>query len=144
MINKVVLIGNVGKDAEVRRLENGTTVAKFSIATNESYKDKNGEWQTLTEWHDVIAWRDLAERVERDVKKGKLFYVEGKLTHRKYQDKEGNDRYVTEVVASTVRLMEKRERNENELPSMPAEPATVSGGLSGSLNKDANGDDLPF
>ena len=66
MVNKVILIGNLGRDPEVRRLENGAVVAKFSVATNESYKDKTGEWQNLTEWHDVVVWRHLAERAERD------------------------------------------------------------------------------
>ena len=117
MINKVLLIGNLGKDPEVRHLESGVAVAKFSLATNESYKDKNGEWQNLTEWHDIVAWRGLAERVERDLKKGKLAYVEGKLTHRKYQDKEGNDRYITEVVANVVRVLEKRENSGSSFGS---------------------------
>ncbi|MEM9918078.1 MAG: single-stranded DNA-binding protein [Bacteroidota bacterium] len=111
MINKVLLMGNLGRDPEVRRLESGIAVAKFPIATNENYKDKSGEWQTVTEWHDVVAWRGLADRVERDLKKGKLAYVEGKLTHRKFQDKDGNDRYITEVVANVVRLLERREGN---------------------------------
>jgi len=109
MVNKVTLIGNLGRDVEVRRLENGTAVAKFSVATNESYKDnKTGEWKKQTEWHDVICWRHLAERAEKQLAKGKLVYIEGKLTHRKYQDKEGIDRYKTEVVVGTFRLLEKR------------------------------------
>ena len=113
MINKVVLIGNLGRDPEIRRLENGSAVGKFSIATNENYKDKAGEWQTQTEWHDIVVWRHLAERAEKDLKKGKLVYVEGKLTHRKWQDKEGVDRYTTEVVANVLRLLEKRESSGN-------------------------------
>ncbi len=129
MINRVTLIGNLGRDPEVRRLDNGVAVAKFSVATNESYKDKSGEWQTQTEWHDVILWRQLAERAERDLKKGKLVYIDGKLTHRKYQDKEGNDRYVTEVVANTYRLLEKREGGgmgqSNNFPSAENVPATT-------------------
>ncbi len=129
MINKVILIGNLGKDPEVRRLETGTAVAKFPIATNENYKDKNGEWQKNTEWHDIVAWRYNAEMAERDLKKGKLVYVEGKLTHRKYQDKEGNDRYITEVVANVLRLLEKREGGSsfttNNFPSEENAPAPV-------------------
>ena len=100
MVNKVILIGRLGRDPEVRRLENGTAVAKFSVATTEAYKDKAGEWQNQTEWHDIVLWRQLAERAERDLKKGMLVFVEGKLTHRKYQDKEGNDRYITEIAPS--------------------------------------------
>ncbi|MEM6359967.1 MAG: single-stranded DNA-binding protein [Bacteroidota bacterium] len=125
MINRVILIGNLGRDPEVRRLDNGVAVAKFSVATNENYKDKAGEWQTQTEWHDVVCWRQLAERAERDLKKGKLVYVDGKLTHRKYQDKEGNDRYITEVVANTFRLLEKKERTTN-FPEMESAPEPVN------------------
>jgi len=74
MVNKVLLIGNLGRDPEIRRLESGAAVAKFSVATNENYRDKNGEWQTITEWHNVVAWRGLAERAERDLKKGSMVY----------------------------------------------------------------------
>jgi single-strand DNA-binding protein len=109
MLNKVTLIGNLGKDPEVRNLEGGATVAKFSLATNESYKDRSGEWQTITEWHDVVVWRQLAERAERDFKKGMLVYVEGKIRKRKYQDKEGIDRYAVDIVANSVKVLERRE-----------------------------------
>ncbi|MEZ4988235.1 MAG: single-stranded DNA-binding protein [Saprospiraceae bacterium] len=109
MINKVILIGNLGKDPEVRRLENGAVVAKFSLATNENYRDKAGEWQTLTEWHDIIVWRQLAERAEAQLKKGAQVYVEGKLTHRTWQDQDGNNRKTTEVVANSFRLLGSRE-----------------------------------
>lgn len=154
MVNKVVLIGNLGKDPEIRRLESGSAVGKFSVATNENYKDKNGEWQTQTEWHDVVVWRNLAERAERDLKKGKLVYVEGKLTHRKWQDKEGIDRYTTEVVANMFRLLEKRENAGNFNPTgFPAEepvatnsttasPSTTTATESTSTTEAS--DDLPF
>ena len=89
MINKVTLVGNLGKDPEIKHLEGGASVAKFSLATNENYRDKNGEWQTQTEWHDIVAWRQLAEKAARDLHKGSLVYIEGKITHRKWQDKEG-------------------------------------------------------
>lgn len=155
MINKVTLIGNLGRDPEIRHLENGAMVGKFSIATNESYKDKAGEWQNRTEWHDVVVWRGLAERAERDLKKGSLCYVEGKLTHRKYQDQNGNDRYITEVVANTLRSLERREsaggaKPYDNFPSVegpsgnnfaqdkPATPAAPA------ANAPAEDDDLPF
>ncbi len=109
MINKVTLIGNLGRDPEIRHFENGSMVGKFSVATNENYRDKNGEWQTQTEWHDVVVWRNLAERAEKSLKKGSMVYIEGKLTHRKYQDKDGKDRYITEVVANTFRLLDRKE-----------------------------------
>jgi len=109
MLNKVILVGNLGKDPEVRHLESGSAVGKFSLATNESYKDKAGEWQTNTEWHNIVCWRNLAERAEKSLKKGSLVYIEGKLTNRKWQDQDGNDKYITEVVAGMFRLLEKRE-----------------------------------
>ncbi len=113
MLNRVTLIGNLGRDPEVRRLENGTPVAKFPIATNENYKDANGEWQALTEWHDVVLWRNNAELAEKYFKKGTMVFVEGKITHRKYTDKTGIERYTTEIVANTCRAFEKRESNSN-------------------------------
>ena len=94
MVNKVILIGNLGKDPEIRKLESGATVARFSLATNENYKDKSGEWQTQTEWHDVVLWRNLAERAENSLKKGFMIYLEGKLTTRSWEDQEGNKRNV--------------------------------------------------
>lgn len=124
-INKVILIGRLGKDPEVRYLENGAAVAKMGIATTESYKDKQGEWQDITEWHDVIMWRFLAERAEKSLKKGALVYIEGKLKSRKYQ-KEGEEtaRKISEVVADTFRLLSKREGSggfENTFPSQDDE-----------------------
>lgn len=109
MVNKVTLIGNLGQDPEVRRLESGVAVAKFSIATTEKYKDRNGETQSQTEWHNVVVWRQLAELAEQYLKKGRQVYVEGKLTHRKWQDKDGNNRYTTEVVANNFRMLGSRE-----------------------------------
>jgi len=109
MVNKVTLIGRLGADPEVRRLENGAAVAKLNLATNENYRDKNGEWQKLTEWHNVVVWRWLAERAEQYLKKGSLVFIEGKLTTRKWQDKDGNDRYTTEVVGAVMKSLDKRE-----------------------------------
>lgn len=116
MINKVTLIGNLGRDPEIRHFEGGSMVTKFSIATNENYRDKNGEWQTNTEWHEVVCWGYLAERVDKSLNKGNLAFVEGKLTTRKWQDKEGNDRYTTEVVANIVKTLERRESGSAGIP----------------------------
>ena len=113
MVNRVILIGNLGRDPEVRRLENGAVVAKFSVATNENYRDKAGEWQTQTEWHDVVVWRNLAERAESQLTKGAQVYLEGKLTHRTWQDKDGNNRKTTEVVASYFRALNRREGSDS-------------------------------
>lgn len=144
MINKVILIGNLGRDPEVRRLESGVAVAKLAVATNESYKDKNDQWQTATEWHNVIFWRNLAERAERDLKKGSLIYVDGKLTHRKWQDKEGNDRYSTEVVANTFRMMEKREAGSYQNSNMPTEEPVAKATTPATPAAAEGDDDLPF
>jgi single-strand DNA-binding protein len=117
MLNRVTLIGNLGRDPEVRRLENGTAVGKFSIATTESYKDANNEWQNLTEWHDIVVWRAQAEAAEKTLKKGSSVYIEGKLTHRKYTDKNSIERYATEVVASMFKVLERPPRNDANFPS---------------------------
>jgi single-strand DNA-binding protein len=109
MINKVILIGNVGQDPETRTLENGSKVGRFSLATSESYKDKDGNWQKSTEWHNVVVWRELAERAQANVKKGSSVFIEGKISYRKYTDKEGNERTVTDIVCSTLRLLDKKE-----------------------------------
>ncbi len=150
MINKVILVGNLGKDPEIRTLESGTKVATFSIATNENYRDKDGNWQTMTEWHNIVAWRYLAEKAERALKKGSLVYIEGKLTTRKYQDAEGRDRYITEVVARVLQPLEKR-GDAYESPPPPAEePADVAAkspkvtsGTPATPNNEED-DDLPF
>lgn len=110
MINKVTLIGNIGKDPEIKELDSGSKVAKFSVATNENYKDKSGEWQNVTEWHNIVAWNNLAERAERDLKKGGSVYIEGKIKTRKWQDKDGNDRYSTDIVANQLRSLERKEK----------------------------------
>jgi single-strand DNA-binding protein len=111
-VNKVILIGNLGKDPEIRYISDNVPVANFSIATSESYKDKNGEWQEATEWHNVVAWRNLAERAEKYLKKGKQVYVEGKIRTRSWDDKDGNKRYTTEIVADTLQVLGKREEGE--------------------------------
>ncbi len=151
MVNKVTLVGHLGRDPEVRTLENGTKVGSFSLATTESYKDKNDTWQNLTEWHNVVVWRGLAERAERDLKKGSLAYVEGKITHRKYQDKEGQERTTTEIVASTVNSLERREKQNLSMPggfpTSEDDPfnKTVSSPSPTAPNSQAtDDDDLPF
>ena len=116
MLNKVTLIGNLGRDPEIRHFEGGSQVAKFSLATNENYRDRNGDWQTRTEWHDIVCWGPLAERAEKNLKKGNLVYVEGKITKRKWQDKEGNDRYSTEIVSNTIKSLERREPSSSGVP----------------------------
>ena len=149
-----MLIGNLGKDPEVRHLENGASVASFSLATNENYRDREGNWQTITEWHNIVAWRALADRAERDLKKGSLVYIEGKLTTRKWQDQNGNQRYTTEIVANNLRLLEKRERNELMGGSFPTpgdepmrsneQPSNMSTSEKVNNSQEMPDDDLPF
>ena len=122
MINKVTLIGNLGRDPEVRHLENGSAVARFSVATNESYRDKDGNWQNQTEWHIVVAWRYLAETAERDLKKGSMVFIEGKLSSRTYTDPNGVEKTITEVEAQVLKSLDKKERNDNSFPSADDEP----------------------
>lgn len=103
--NKVQLIGNLGNDPEIIALESGRKLAKFSLATNESYKDVNGEKQTKTDWHNIVAWGKTAEIIEKYVTKGKEVVVEGKLATRNYETKEGEKRYITEVVCNELLML---------------------------------------
>ena len=105
--NKVQLIGNLGNDPEMITLESGQKLAKFSLATNEYYKDAEGQKQTKTQWHNLVAWNKTAEIIENYVTKGKEIAIEGKLTNRSWDDKEGNKRYTSEVVVSEVVLFNK-------------------------------------
>lgn len=106
--NKVQLIGNLGNDPEIINLESGKTLAKFSIATNENYKNSQGEKVTDTQWHNIIAWGKTAEIIEKYVTKGKEVAIEGKLTSRSYETKEGEKRYVTEVVCNELLMLGKQ------------------------------------
>jgi len=117
MINKVTLIGHAGNDPEFRTLESGSTVARVSLATNESYKDKGGNWQSQTEWHNLILWRDLAERARDNVKKGSTVYVEGKIQNRKYTDKDGVEKNVTDIVVGSFRVLDKKQADDSRIPS---------------------------
>lgn len=112
--NKVQLIGNLGNNPEVINMENGKKLVKFSIATNESYKNSEGERITDTQWHNVIAWNKTAEIAEKLLVKGSEVAVEGKLTSRSYDDKDGNKRYVTEVVINEMLLLNGGKQNNNE------------------------------
>ncbi len=121
-INKVILIGNSGKEPDYKILQDGTPVAKLTIATTESYRLKNGETQSRTDWHTIIAWRGLATLAHQYIKKGALLYVEGKLRSRQYEDKEGNKKYVTEIVADQLVLLDKKTKHsENDVDDITHE-----------------------
>ena len=106
-INKVILIGNLGKDPEVRYLDNGIAVANISLATTENYKNKEGEKVSQTEWHDVVLWRGLAEVAEKYLKKGASIYIEGKIRTSKWVGKDDNNRYKTEIMADKMNMLSK-------------------------------------
>lgn len=152
-VNKVILIGNLGRDPEVRRLENGGIVANFPIATTETYTDKStGERKDITDWHNIVVWRGLAEVVEKYVRKGTKLYVEGKLKTRSWTDKEGNTRYTTEVLADNLTMLSRAENNASQsrepnyssqgTPTAPAPIESVT--TPQNLTETDEADDLPF
>ncbi len=104
-VNKVILVGNVGKDPEIRHLDSGVAVANFPLATSESYTAKNGERITTTEWHNIVLWRGLAEVAEKYVSKGRQLYIEGRIRTRSYDDKDGNKRYITEIYGDNMQML---------------------------------------
>ena len=116
-VNKVILIGNLGKDPEVRYLDNGVAVANLSLATSENYKNKDGEKVTQTEWHDIVLWRGLAEVAEKYLKKGSSVYIEGKLRTNKWVDKDENTRYKTEVLADKLTMLGRSQNQEQSSES---------------------------
>ena len=107
-VNKVILVGNVGKDPETRYLEGGTAVCSFSLATSETYRNRDGEKVTNTEWHNIVLWRGLAEVAEKYVKKGSQLYIEGRIRTRSWDDRDGNKRYTTEIVCDNMQMLGRR------------------------------------
>ena len=158
-LNKVMLIGNVGREPEVRHLEGGASVANFTLATTERMRDRNsGETREITEWHNIVAWRQLADLASNYIHKGSQIYVEGRIRSRSWDDQNGNKRYITEILADTIQLLGKRpEGGESQsahgAPShggyhsapaprpapQPSTPAISPQDLNG-----PDGDDLPF
>ncbi len=137
-VNKVILVGNLGKDPEVRHLESGNSVAHFTLATNEYYKDKQGNRVERTEWHNISAWRGLAELAEKYLKKGTQVYIEGKLRTRQYQDKDQQTRYITEIIADEISLLGGRLGGSSTgVPSASAEESV-------GLRQEPELDKLPF
>ncbi|MCF8379355.1 MAG: single-stranded DNA-binding protein [Bacteroidales bacterium] len=126
-VNKVILVGNVGKDPETRYLEGGAAVSKFSLATSEVYKNKNGEKITNTEWHNIVLWRGLAEIAEKYVKKGSQLYIEGRIRTRSYTDKDGNTRYMTEIVGDTMQMLGRKSDGTSNESSYGSEMSPNTG-----------------
>jgi single-strand DNA-binding protein len=142
-VNKVILLGNLGQDPEVRYLENGAVVARVSLATTESYKDKEGNRVDNTEWHDVELWDNLAKIAEKYLKKGDSIYLEGKIKTDKWTDKEGNNRKTTRIRGINMTLLPKASGGapaENRQPAAVAEPMPQSA----SYPEYGDSDDLPF
>lgn len=165
-INKVLLIGNVGKDPEIRHLEGGASVATITLATSERYRDKNGEMKEITEWHTIVAWRQLADLAGNYIRKGTQIYVEGRIRSRSYDDQNGNKRYITEILADNIQLLGRKSDNAvptggaytpppaNSSYSQPAqpsgahfqrpEPGTTTPAISPASITEDDSDDLPF
>lgn len=141
-VNKVILVGYVGIDPEIRYLDSGTPVCNFRMATSEVYKNKSGEKVTSTEWHNIVLWRGLAEIAEKFIKKGTQIYIEGRIRTRSWDDKDGNKRYTTEIVGDNLQMLGKR-TDESPVPQDQEE-------IKSSDNKEnidqeiEEADDLPF
>ncbi|MCZ6904420.1 MAG: single-stranded DNA-binding protein [Acidobacteria bacterium] len=141
-INKVILIGRLGRDPEVKYTPSGQAVAKFSIATDETYKDRNGEQQRRTEWHNIVAWRRLAEICGEYLVKGKLVYIEGRLRTRKWEDREGNKRSTTEIEAREMQMLSPKgegDRSESSSQQSESTPAPAP-----APSPEITDDDIPF
>ena len=146
MINKVILVGNLGQDPELKYTQSGTAVATLSVATNRAWKDRDDNWQDETEWHRVIVWAQQAERCSQSFSKGNKVYVEGRLQTRKWQDQNGNDRYTTEIVANVLKNLTPKdsEGGSNSFagePPLPDENSMGSGAMGGDSG---TGEDVPF
>ncbi|NCO55619.1 MAG: single-stranded DNA-binding protein [Bacteroidetes bacterium CG02_land_8_20_14_3_00_31_25] len=140
-VNKAILIGNVGKDPDVRHLDNDVTVARFTLATSESYKKSNGEVVKTTEWHNIVLWRGLAQVAEKYVKKGSQIYIEGKIRTRSYDDKDGNKKYFTEIQGDNLNLLGKKESSDSTQVAPTNEVGTNN---QIDINQGTPTDDLPF
>lgn len=141
-LNKVLLIGRLGKDPELRYTKSGGAVASFSIATSEYWKDKAGAKQERTEWHNIVAWGSLADFSQNYLKKGKLVYIEGRLQTRDWTDKQEVKRYTTEIVANDIKFMEKQDTNQQESGTRQATRPPESG--DGGEDVAYLEDDIPF
>lgn len=135
-VNKAILVGNLGKDPELRYLPSGQPVAKFSLATGSRWKDKDGQWQDRTDWHNIVAFGRTAEVCNEYLKKGSPLYVEGRIQTRSYDDRDGNKKWITEIVAQNVNLLGRKGETEEEVPETVEEPQAEE--------TKSEDDDLPF
>lgn len=160
-LNRVTLIGRLGQDPEIRYLDNGVAVGRFSLATSDRYRDSDGNWQDRpTEWHNIVVWRNLAERAEKELKKGMAIYVEGQINYRTYDDKDGNQRKITDILARSFRaFVDVKTGGSGTFPSAEHDPRAEKESSANTESKDSSsvntnkdesnggdemGDDLPF
>ncbi len=147
-VNRVVLIGNLGKEPDLQHLEGNIAVAKFPLATTETYKDKNGNLVSQTEWHTVVLWRGLAELAQKYLHKGSLVFIEGRIRTRNWEDKDKNKRFSTEILGDNLVMLDKRkEQSDGHGPDLPASDATNFTDMNfdnGTSTATATKDDLPF
>ena len=152
-VNKVILVGNLGKDPEYRKLDSGTALARFPMATSEPYTDRDGNRMDNTEWHNIVLWRGLADIAEKFLNKGSKVYIEGKLKTRSYQDSDNNTRYTTEIHADQMVMLDSKGDNSggsntgySSTQSQPTENTTTAGSSAGNSSEEAQNfeDDLPF
>jgi len=142
-VNKVILVGHLGKDPEVRHLDGNVSVASFPLATSESYVKENKRIEQ-TEWHNIVMWRGLADVAQKYLTKGKLVYIEGKLRTRSYEDKEGHKRYSTEIVAESFKLLGRNSDFEPKTTNIATVEAEEKEEIVEAYKKDISEDDLPF
>jgi single-strand DNA-binding protein len=138
-LNKVMIIGNLGRDPEMRYTPSGQAVTQFTVAVNRSYKGQDGSWQEETEWFRVVAWAQLAERSAENLRKGMKVYVEGRLQTRQWEDQQGQKRYTTELVANQITNLDRRRDDSAEAPPFPAEARPASS----PVRRDAAAEDVP-
>jgi single-strand DNA-binding protein len=137
MLNKIMIIGRLGRDPELRYTNSGTPVASFSVATDERWADSDGNRQTRTEWHNVVAWSKLGEICGKYLKKGRLVYIEGRVQTREWDDRDGNKRRTTEIIASNMQMLESRAEAETSSQGRPSEESK-------SMEIGITDDDIPF
>lgn len=142
-VNKVILVGNVGRDPEVKYLEQDVPVAKFTLATSESYRAKNGERVETTEWHNIVLWRGLAKVAEQYVKKGSKLYIEGKITHRQYEQ-DGVTKYFTEIVGNNMVMLDSKDKTNEMSTSNVSNQTNPSTSNEPDIEEPEGDDDLPF
>ena len=144
-VNKVILVGHLGKDPELRYAPSGTAVATFSLATSERFKDKSGETKDRTEWHNVVAWNKLAEICGKYLHKGKQVYIEGRIQTRSYDDRDGNKKYITEIVADQMQMLGRAGEEGGQRPAeRPARAAAQGAAAAGATPAYEDFADPPF